>query len=335
MDRNQQTNTLNDLSENVLQEVVVDQQGPAPSVATRSQRNPDVVAKVRQYTQSMNGNKTLVFPHDTPKYFMYIKYAKYSRSNPFRVDFTDDRTIVLPLPSNGIVDTGQVGYEEKEVGTGAGTVWSAGSNIANRLKGIDSVAQGARELMGAAGNVAEGIGGIIASNVAQSGLPGIDAVMAAAGVSPNNFLTIMLKGPVYKRHEFTWKLAPRDNAESETIRKIIKEFNNARSPGLTLGGAMFTFPYIFWLSYMPNSKYLYKFKPAVMEDISFNYTPTGIPSFFHDTQGVQNENPPESIEIKARFIELEYWLRNQFGDSNDPFAPEARLTDGAYKDELI
>jgi hypothetical protein len=54
----------------------------------------------------------------------------------------------------------------------------------------------------------------------------------------------------------------------------------------------------------------------VLKSFSANYTPTGRPSFYKDAG---NENAPEAIQISMTFIEIEYWIRGDFNDSNDPF----------------
>lgn len=320
MDANTVTNISNDLSTGSLSQA----QGFNSSVAVRSQRNADVVTKVRDYVTQTTQLNQLVFPQDVPKYYMYLQYSKYNRTRPTEVNFTSIGSIALPLPTQGLVDQHDVDYEEKAVGVGVGTAWNTGTSVAQQFQNVDDLSS----FVNAAGTAADAASKTIKGKLAATALENLggagNAGSALLGISPNQFLTILLKGPRYKRHEFTWKLVPRNNAESETIRKIIKELNNAMAPSLMLGGAMFGFPYVFWIGYMPNSKYLYKFKPAVLESCVFNYAPSGIPAFYHNTNGEDGNNPPESVEIRCRFLELEYWIRGQFGDSNDAFAGERR-----------
>src|SRR5215218_6342442 len=50
----------------------------------------------------------------------------------------------------------------------------------------------------------------------------------------------------------------------------------------------------------------------VMEDFDIDYTPMGHAAFY-----AGQENAPEGVNIRMRFIELEYWISGNFNDSND------------------
>jgi hypothetical protein len=114
----------------------------------------------------------------------------------------------------------------------------------------------------------------------------------------------MLKGPAYKKHEMNWKLAPKSQSESDKLKDMIIQLNNWTAPGIMSGGAFFTFPKVFNISFV-GTDYLYKFKPAVCTDVSVNYTASGVPSFYKN-------GAPESVNLKLSFWELEYWLTGHF-----------------------
>lgn len=279
----------------------------------------EVQQKIRKFSEKTQ-DKTLIFPEEKIKYYMGLDYAAYSRigsgSITFKVNFQRKGSIILPLPAQGISDTHEVEYEERDLGlVGAGA--TLGQNVAENIN------QNFREgnASGIAGNLV-GIGGSLASGgvsgaqylgfQAAEGLGLGGGLSAITGLTPNKFMTILLKGPKYKRHEFVWKLYPSNRRESITIKNIIYKLNNLMAPGLYASGLLWEFPYIFYMYYVPNHNYLYKFKPAILESLTTNYAPGGVPSFY--AAATEGENPPESIEIRARFIEIEYWLRNQFGD---------------------
>ena len=71
---------------------------------------------------------------------------------------------------------------------------------------------------------------------------------------------------------------------------------------MLIGNFFFEFPKVFKLSFSPNENFLYAFKPAVMESISVNYTPSGSPNFYGKT------GAPDGITLTMNFWELEYWL---------------------------
>ena len=161
--------------------------------------------------------------------------------------------------------------------------------------------------------------------IAAAGAAGIKipALSAFYGYSPNQFLTILLKGPKYKRVQFAWTLSPNSDKESFVLKNIIRTMNNFMAPGLVLNGALFKFPKVFQLSILPNSLYMYKFKPAILENFHINYVPAGVPAFNRRMQlgGVGEDgflNAPVSVQISMQFMELEYWLEGDFKDTNDP-----------------
>lgn len=281
-----------------------------------------VITKIRKFQDEKAGNAVLMFPEDTPKYYMSLRMFKYSRKSLFETSLKTEQknSVYLPLPAQGIVDSLEIDYTEEALGIVGGGL-TAGQNIISDSGPSDSTGG---SLLGLGANALLGAGDAL--------LPGASgAAQAFFGVSPNKFLTILLKGPRYKRHEFTWKLYPRNKKESDSINKIVVEMQNAASVGLSAGGLLFDFPNIFYLEYVPNPKYLYKFKPAVIESFTVNYAPNGVPSFYRG-RNVGEPTPPECVEIRARFVELEYWLRGQYNTSNDSsYGAIHRKFDGAFE----
>jgi hypothetical protein len=152
-------------------------------------------------------------------------------------------------------------------------------------------------------------------------------VIKNLGYTPNNILTIFLKGPKYKRIQFAWRISPKTPAESKTMKDIIRKLNNAMSPSIVSKAlglvSWFKMPKIFYPEIHPNSQYMYKFKPCVLENLVVNYTPGGQPAFYRESNQTPlnpggRGNAPEGFEISMQFLELEYWLTGDFKDNNDP-----------------
>jgi len=137
--------------------------------------------------------------------------------------------------------------------------------------------------------------------------------MGMAGLAPNAFQTIIFDRPEYKKHQLKFKLSPRTFKESESIRDIIIKINNAMSPDISGGGALFTFPNLFNIALIPNNGWLFKFKPCVLRDFVINYNGGGPKAFYH---GTAPNNPPESVELTLHLWEVEYWLKGQFNADN-------------------
>lgn len=274
-------------------------------------------ARIQQINEKLDKNASaslLQYPIDRPKYYMIMNIRKYSRDNLLRIaDVTTEDTVILPLPQT-LIDNNGVVYEEQEIGqlTGAGYNKLLGNNVKTKSD-IEKQVQGDTGL----GYLAQSVGTQVLD--AATGLNTSGLLAAMTGFSPNQFLTILLKGPEYKRHELSWILSPRNEMEAERIRRIGNKINNSKAPGLTAGGLFFTFPKVFELGFMPNSQYLFKFKPAVLESLTMNYAPGGSPAFYKAKAATNGNNPPVGIEVRMRFLELEFWLSGDYTDSNDPF----------------
>ena len=131
---------------------------------------------------------------------------------------------------------------------------------------------------------------------------------AASGLSVNTFKSVTLSAPQFRRHNLTFKMAPKDFNEAKAIQKIAYLLRRAMTPKKAAGGLLFEFPDIFLIAFSPNSKFLYKFKPCVLERINVDYTGGNQAPGFYRQQGNPSNAPPESVVISLQFLELEYWL---------------------------
>jgi hypothetical protein len=160
------------------------------------------------------------------------------------------------------------------------------SNIANAAKGaaLGSIVGAPKALASAAG-----IGGLV------------DQALQLTGLAQNPFLTVLFKQPEFKRHQFSWKLSPNNYRESNTLRDIISTIKSNMLPAMapSAGGTLLTYPI---------EEYLYKFKPCVIESMSVNYAPAGLPSFFKRTSA------PTEVTLSLSLLEIEYWLKEDIVD---------------------
>jgi hypothetical protein len=235
----------------------------------------------------------------------------YSRKDAFTINanLNTGTRVILPLPQQ-LVDGHGVGYNDKALGPAMGTIMNAGAGVLNNIKSGMSVTQaGSQALVDNALPIAGGV----ATQAAQAA--GVaDPISAVTGLTPNEFFTVLLTGPQYKRHQMTFTLAPRNFAEAIMIRKIIAVLNNSMAPGLELGGLLFNFPKVFQLAYAPNFNFLMKFKPAVLERMQVSYSNGSAPAFYHSFTGNPADSAPESVTISMNFCELEFWLHSDFMD---------------------
>lgn len=258
---------------------------------------------------------TLQFPQDLGKYYMTIDILEYKRSDLMTMSTggNSKAKIFLPIPLN-LMETQTEQYTEEPLGMFAGTV---GNKIAGDLSGggLSSVFTPGNAVLGGLALAASSAESAILNN------PVTNIASALAGVAPNPFVTVLFKRPVYKTHQLQFKLSPQNFNEAINIRKIILALKQAAAPGVVPSGMVFTFPKILRIAYQPNSGYLYKFKPSVIEAISVNYAGGGAPAFYRDNPNSgfgSGDNPPESVDIALQIKELEYWVEGNFHDTNDP-----------------
>lgn len=266
-----------------------------------------------QNLENISGITSLRFPKDIGRYYLKIEVKKYDRNissmavggfgtggasiSKATHTLNTDGIIYLPLPQD-IRDMNSVNYSEEGIIDTSALVGSVSSGFADSFTARTNKFFASNPKLGMAAAAAEKIGGAVASATAKAG-------MAAAGVAPNQFLTILLKGPQYKKHSFTWKLYPKNAGESEEIRKIVQVLREQMRTNVSMQGFVFEFPRVFQLSFAPeHSQYMFEFKPAVIEAMSVNYTPSGSPSLYNST------GAPDGIELTINFIELEYWLNS-------------------------
>jgi hypothetical protein len=224
----------------------------------------------------------LNFPHDRPKYYMSFAFEEYSRPNQFQGLESRGLTdyIALPLPNN-MKDVNSITYNTQKghiIAEGISDLMN-GDYDSLKTGGVDGLKTGLGKLLTVGGETATGWGvhkvidglNAGASLIKEDGL--VDSGLQIAGLADNPFMTVALKGPEFKPHMFTWRLAPKSPEESRTIKKIIDTLKKMAYPELlTLGaGGFFKYPHIVWPKFQPDSvmDFTYKFKPCVITNLNF------------------------------------------------------------------
>lgn len=169
-----------------------------------------------------------------------------------------------------------------------------------------SFTQAALQTLGVAGSA----GGLIDG-------PGGRAAQAATGTAVNQYRMVTLAQPEFRRHQLNWKLAPRTPEESLALARIIHSLRVGMTPD-TFGESriLLLFPKIYLLFFIPNVQYMYKFKPCVLENITVTYDgEQQTPAFYRTVDGIGN-NPPESLIVNTTWLELEYWIRDDYAGAD-------------------
>lgn len=304
-------------------------------ISSTGRGRSNLLNTMQQWQANHAAKSVFRFPLDTPKYYMTIDISEYSRNNLFSLNFNSKQTIILPIP-NQLVTQNDVSYSEEDIGLLTGGITQAAltgiemsknsqstsqtlQDSANELSSLyeqfkDNPSELLRAILLNQKGLSQGLLAAIGKGLLPKGAE--NALGAITGYSPNQFFTVLLRGPTYNQYQFLWYLMPRNLRESNQIKDICNILNNAKAPSLAFGGLLWGFPKVFQLAYYPNSQYLNKFKPSVMTSLQINFAPGGSPAFYA-TNGTPN--PPEAVVIAASFKEMEYWLEGDYIDSNNPF----------------
>ena len=221
--------------------------------------------------------------------------------------------IFLPVPEN-IQDSNDVEWGEDSInglaakGFGmvkgamqSGPIDGVGKMIGGTAKGIadlagDESAQGLTMSFFASKAV-----GIMGGNTS------VEAMLSRSqGQVLNPNMELLFKGVTLRGFSFDFDLAPRDKKEAETIKNIIRTFKmnmnarNSSSGSENSSGLFIKSPNVFQLTYKTgssNHKFLHKFKPMALKNMSVNYTGAGTYATYDDTT-------PIHMKLSLSFQEL-------------------------------
>jgi hypothetical protein len=233
-------------------------------------------------------------------FHMAIQFMEYQRRSIFNQPFLKaNGGIRLPIP-NQLVDTFNVHYKEDSQGAAGAAVEGALNGRSPGATGFSGLSLGGAvggALSGAAMGAAQGLASTLGVQVNQA--------LQLGGLAQNPFLTVLFDTPVFKRHQFSWTLAPNNEEESNTIRNIVEMIRYHMLPAMSgaTGGTLLTYPSMAIINLNPYDEFLYKFKPCVVESFSTNFAPAGTPSFFRRMPS------PTSVTINISLMEIEYWLQ--------------------------
>lgn len=257
---------------------------------------------VAQIVKSLTGQVSqstgnLRFPANlNDKYHMTIQFFQYSRQTPLEVgNAVPLGSVNLPIPNN-LADTQSINFAEEDLGPALG---GAAGAIFGGDYGPSGVAATAGNAIGAA--AVAGLAGAV-----SSAAPGVAALGSAKlGVTANPFLTVLFKNPNYRVYDFTWRLFPRNQAESAVLQGIYNSVKYHMVPAASpnFGGAILTYPSLVKVTLTAGGRPLMPFKYGVIDNATFNFAPDGAPSFHRNGE-------PTAVDFRISIKEVEYFLKN-------------------------
>jgi len=160
------------------------------------------------------------------------------------------------------------------------------------------------------GKIAQNVVGMIPGGNRLLG--GGNAVQQLAGILLNEVRFVSMNQPSFKKHQLSWMLSPNNPAEAQTINKIRYGLQKGSTPKIDESYLLLKFPRIYIPFITPNSHYLMKFKPCVIEQVSVTFNGMGGHSFYRGMDNV-SDKAPQSMSLAISLLELEIWV-----DSDNP-----------------
>ncbi len=238
---------------------------------------------------------------------------------------TSGSTVFLKRPPTTRLDTAialymppqvQVSYKSQYSDTPIGGGTAAAMDVYSSVmagRGAESSMKTAINRGGQA--LKEGVKGTVLSMVGA--LPGMggatEAFEIAQGFIQSDRMELAFKGIDKRAFQYTFKMIPRNDKESEEIRKIIFAFKSNMLPEFKDGvrnGREMIMPNTFDIEYMYNGKendYLHKISTCVLEDLQVSQGGSRYKTFTAKEDGA----PPVETSITLSFRELELITRER------------------------
>jgi hypothetical protein len=264
----------------------------------------------------------IMFPPDLSSRnipFMAMEFKKYQRRSineqPF---YRGLGKILLPIPEN-LLETTSVTYNKEALGSAIGAATEALSGVTGISGDPGTIANNLFDRLTTAGTGAA-VGGLsaIVSGLARGAaetlgvdVPGLvrqgtNALSALSGITTNPFEVMLFKSPDFRKHTFAWNFVATTLQESELLSQLIETIKYHSLPGISSAGAVFfSYPEIIEIRFRPDDKYLYKFKPCVVDSVRVNYAPNK-PSF------VKSSGAPTAIQLQINLQEIEIMTKADF-----------------------
>ena len=220
--------------------------------------------------------------------------------------------IFLPIPEN-IQDSNAVTWGDDSINSVAAAGVGAVQEIIESGNLVDGVKGGINEFKGRIGDAFGGDAQRVASSFFAAkavnvlgGNTSLDGVLArTTGQIINPNLELLFKGITIRSFNFTFDLTPRDERESDTVKRMLRIFKQnmqakKSSSGGDSSGLFLRSPNVFQLNYKTgrrNHNFLHKFKPMALLNMAVNYTGAGTYATYDDTT-------PVHMKLDLSFQEL-------------------------------
>ena len=226
------------------------------------------------------------------------------------------RYIWLPIPQQ-ISDSITVGYSEDTLNP----LQAAGMALASDL--IDNPVKAAGKVMDMLTKVSGLKISDSAASALQTSLAGQALNQLGANVNPQSLITrssgqilqsnleLLFNKVTLRTFPFTFDFTPREPAEAQVVKKIIRTIKKATVPKKG-DGIFINSPDLFQLEYVAGGEkqhpFLHKFKVGVIENVSVDYTASG-------TYATYSDRTPVHIRMSFTFKEINPIYMEDYDDA--------------------
>ena len=204
-------------------------------------------------------------------------------------------SVILPMPLN-ISSQNNVNFSDDNMNAFQAGL---GDIVQNAISG--DVGGAVNNAMGALGANASEAKKTLRAKITQDIVGGGNLLTRTTGAVLNSNMELLFKGPQLRTFSFDYKLTPRDKAEAQSCKQIIRMFKKAMAPKIK-GGALFLYtPNVFLINFIhkgQNHPFLNKIKPCALTGLGVNFTPDGAYMTYED-------GSPVAYSLQFSFSEME------------------------------
>lgn len=294
-----------------------------PSNRIPSSRTSTPTTRMKKKRESLVGKddlnyKGLTFPPELPeKSHAYLQMKLYEYRRPTsdqEGSVSPKENIYLPLPEN-LIQEFSVNYGEQDAGI-FGVLASTDmiNNTLGQIRNLKSDPVGAfQTALGVAADP-----GAVAKESALAGINlGFSTLSSASpafgglagqefGLVSNPHPSLFLQGVNLRSFTFSWKLVPRNNGESDTIKKIIQLLKDECLP--KKNDFFLKYPKMIQPIILPEDREIgFDYKKCMMTSLSVNYNAEGTSAFFYNGK-------PVAVQLTIGLKEAELYLDDVEGE---------------------
>ena len=273
----------------------IDNMKSAPGTASGAPAETAAEASAKAGQPVAGGPAFFQFPEKLGDYYMMMRFKEYRRPSPqSNAELVPFDTFAFPIPRD-LKESFDINVGEKPQSM-AGGIADLGTAAFRKLPGDEVQSQVKAIAYSYAVQATEKLSGEVGDVVGQF-----------AGVVPNPHIQAIFEGIGLRKHSFTWTFAPRNPQESRALKQIIFKLKTNSLPAYSnLGTAALQYPPLVDIELRPKTD-LIKFKTCIIGNLSVNYAPQGLPSFF----AVERE--PTMIQITLDLMETMIQTANDYG----------------------